>query len=40
MQEAFNNVSKHSKANLFNLTLQKEEDKIEFIIQTMARDSI
>ncbi len=33
MQEAFNNISKHSKANLVNLTLQKEEDKIEFIIQ-------
>ena len=33
MQEALNNVSKHSKANLVNLTLQKEEDKIEFFIQ-------
>jgi signal transduction histidine kinase len=33
MQEALNNISKHSKANLVNLTLQKEEDKIEFIIQ-------
>ena len=33
MQEAFNNISKHSKANLVNLTLQKEEDRIEFIIQ-------
>ena len=33
MQEAFNNISKHSKANLVNLTLQKEKDKIEFIIQ-------
>ncbi|MCX5916659.1 MAG: VTT domain-containing protein, partial [Deltaproteobacteria bacterium] len=33
MQEAFNNISKHSKANLVNLTLQKEENKIEFIIQ-------
>jgi signal transduction histidine kinase len=33
MQEGFNNISKHSKANLVNLTLQKEENKIEFIIQ-------
>jgi signal transduction histidine kinase len=33
MQEAFNNISKHSKANLVNLTLQKEENKILFIIQ-------
>jgi signal transduction histidine kinase len=33
MQEALNNISKHSKANLVNLTLQKEEDTIEFIIQ-------
>jgi signal transduction histidine kinase len=33
MQEALNNISKHSRANLVNLTLQKEEDKIEFIIQ-------
>jgi signal transduction histidine kinase len=33
MQEAFNNISKHSKANFVNLTLQKEEDRIEFIIQ-------
>jgi signal transduction histidine kinase len=33
MQEALNNISKHSKANLVNLTLQKEGDKIEFIIQ-------
>jgi signal transduction histidine kinase len=33
MQEALNNISKHSKANLVNLTLQKEADKIEFIIQ-------
>jgi len=33
MQEALNNISKHSKANLVNLTLQKEEDKIEFILQ-------
>ena len=37
MQEAFNNISKHSKANLVNLTLQKEEDKIEFIIQDHGR---
>jgi signal transduction histidine kinase len=33
MQEALNNISKHSKANLVNLTLRKEEDKIEFAIQ-------
>ena len=33
MQEALNNISKHSKANLVNLTLQKEGDRIEFIIQ-------
>jgi signal transduction histidine kinase len=33
MQEALNNISKHSRANLVNLTLQKEGDKIEFIIQ-------
>ena len=33
LQEAFNNISKHSKANLVNLTLQKEEHRIEFIIQ-------
>ena len=33
IQEALNNISKHSKANLVNLTLQKEEDRIEFIIQ-------
>jgi signal transduction histidine kinase len=33
MQETLNNISKHSKANLVNLTLQKEGDKIEFIIQ-------
>lgn len=33
MQEALNNISKHSKANLVNLTLQKEEDTIGFIIQ-------
>jgi signal transduction histidine kinase len=37
MQEALNNVSKHSKANLVNLTLQKEEGKIEFIIQDHGR---
>ena len=33
MQEALNNISKHSKANLVNLTLQKEEDRIVFILQ-------
>jgi signal transduction histidine kinase len=33
MQEALNNISKHSKANLVNLTLEKEEDKIKFTIQ-------
>ena len=33
MQEALNNISKHSKAILVNLTLEKEEDKIKFTIQ-------
>ena len=32
-QEALNNISKHSKANLINLTFQKTEDTINFIIR-------
>ena len=33
MQEALNNVAKHSKADLVDLTLRKTTDKIELIIQ-------
>lgn len=33
MQEAFNNISKHSKGNLVNLTLKKKKGTLEFIIQ-------
>ncbi len=33
MQEALNNASKHSKADLVSITLRKTTDKIEFIIQ-------
>ena len=33
LQEALNNISKHSKTTLVNLTLQKNEGGIEFIIQ-------
>ncbi len=33
MQEAFHNIFKHSQANRVNLTLQKEEDRIKFIIE-------
>jgi signal transduction histidine kinase len=33
LQEALNNISKHSKATLVNLTLQKSDGAIEFIIQ-------
>jgi signal transduction histidine kinase len=33
LQEALNNISKHSKAGLVNLTLQKKEGAIELIIQ-------
>ena len=33
LQEALNNISKHSKTALVNLTLQKKGDAIEFIIQ-------
>jgi signal transduction histidine kinase len=32
-QEALNNISKYSKGKLVNLTLQRKEDTIEFIIQ-------
>jgi signal transduction histidine kinase len=33
LQEALNNISKHSKTTLVNLSLQKKEGAIEFIIQ-------
>jgi signal transduction histidine kinase len=33
MQEAFNNISKHSKGNLVNLALKKKKGTLEFIIQ-------
>jgi signal transduction histidine kinase len=33
LQEALNNISKHSKTTLVNLSLQKKEGKIEFTIQ-------
>jgi signal transduction histidine kinase len=33
MQEALSNISKHSKGNLVNLSLEKKEGTIEFIIQ-------
>jgi len=33
LQEALNNISKHSKTTLVNLTLQKKEGAIELIIQ-------
>ncbi len=33
LQEALNNISKHSKTNLVNLSLQKKEAAIEFTIQ-------
>jgi signal transduction histidine kinase len=33
LQEALNNISKHSKTALVNLTLQKKEGTVEFIIQ-------
>ena len=33
LQEALNNISKHSKTTFVNLTLQKKEGAIEFIIQ-------
>jgi signal transduction histidine kinase len=33
LQEALNNITKHSKTPLVNLTLQKKESAIEFIIQ-------
>ena len=33
LQEALNNISKHSKTTLLNLTLQEKESGIEFIIQ-------
>jgi signal transduction histidine kinase len=37
MQEALNNVSKHSQANLVNLTLRKKDDQIDFIIQDQGQ---
>jgi signal transduction histidine kinase len=33
LQEALNNISKHSKTTLVNLSLQRDEGTIEFIIQ-------
>ncbi len=33
MQEALNNIAKHSKADLIALTLRKSVDRIELIIQ-------
>jgi signal transduction histidine kinase len=33
MQEAMNNIAKHSKADLVHLSLGKREDKIQLIIQ-------
>jgi signal transduction histidine kinase len=33
LQEALNNISKHSKTTLVNLTLQKKESAIKFVIQ-------
>jgi signal transduction histidine kinase len=33
MQEALNNVAKHGKADLIRLTLWKNDDKIELVIQ-------
>ncbi len=33
MQEALNNVAKHSKADLVHLTLRKTDDKIQLIIE-------
>jgi signal transduction histidine kinase len=33
VQEALNNISRHSKGNLVNITLEKNEGTIEFIIQ-------
>jgi signal transduction histidine kinase len=37
LQEALNNISKHSKATLVNLTLQKSDGAIEFIIQDQGQ---
>jgi signal transduction histidine kinase len=37
LQEALNNISKHSKTTLVNLSLQKKEGKIEFTIQDHGR---
>jgi len=37
LQEALNNISKHSKTALVNLTLQKKEGAIEFIIQDQGQ---
>jgi signal transduction histidine kinase len=33
IQEAMNNISKHSKATLIQLSLGKKEDKIELVIE-------
>ena len=40
MQEAMNNVAKHSKADLIRLTLRKIEDRTELSIEDNGRDSI
>jgi signal transduction histidine kinase len=37
LQEALNNISKHSKTVLVNLTFQKKEGAIEFIIQDQGQ---
>ncbi len=37
LQEALNNISKHSKTTLINLTLQKRNGAIEFVIQDHGR---
>ena len=37
LQEALNNISKHSKTTLVNLTLQKSDGAIEFIIQDQGQ---
>jgi signal transduction histidine kinase len=33
MQEALNNIAKHSKADLIHLTLRETDDKVELVIQ-------
>ena len=37
LQEALNNISKHSKTTLVNLILQKKEGAIEFVIQDQGQ---